>query len=126
MANGGISIVWRIKGYAVSSDGWGVALDLNQPMESIYHDVYSEALDVVGVSNDWQYFTFAPKYSSNLWNVNDFNARNVPMMASFNFEGYAEAVQRDIEAVATASNYYYKTPVDDQSCFVDRFDCYPT
>ena len=117
--------MWRIKGYAVSSSGWGVALDLKQPMKSDVHSISSYGLDLVGKSNDWQYFTFTPKVMSNLWDVNDWNARTVPMMASFNFEGDVASIKNEIEAVTLASNYYYKTMVEDQSCFVDRFDCYP-
>ena len=121
-----MTIQWRIKGYTASSEGWSAALDLKEPMLSDWHTIESYALDVVGTSNDWQYFTFTPKESSNLWDVNDFKARTVPMMATFHFRGDPDSMKYDIELVKNANNYYYKQPVGAlSSCFVDRFDCYP-
>jgi len=94
-------------------------------MASDSHYIDSYALDVTGKSNDWQYFTFTTKESSNIKDVNDFQGRTVSMITTFNFIGSDEAMEHDIELVEEASNYYYKNPVEDESCFVDRFDCYP-
>ena len=123
-----MTVLWRIKAYDISENGWSSALDLKTPMLSKSHSIESFALDTVGKSNDWQYFTFTPKQSSNIWNAKAFSkSKTVMMMVTFNFIDDDEGnIQEDIEAVISASNYYYKEPAGDQSCAVDRFDCYPT
>jgi len=119
----GIAIMWRIKPYKVSDDGWSVGLDMKTPLESDSVSVTSNALDLTGQSMQNQYFTFTPKESSNIWDGTQGNMVN--MMVAFEFEGASSAVKRDIQKVEKVSNYYYKGPSGDQSCMVDRFECYP-
>ena len=65
-----ISIVWRILPYAAASfDGWSVGLQLPRPLESTDFQIYSGALELTGVSNRREYFTFTPKRSAPMWNV---------------------------------------------------------
>ena len=121
--------MWRIKPYKVSM-GWSVAMDLKEPLVNNY-DITSNALDLTGVSNNDQYFTFTPKEDSNLWDGTTGATKY--MMVSFEFSAPQaqaqvptnDSIAKDIAKVEDMSNYYYKLPSDDQSCAVDRFDCYP-
>ena len=115
----GILIVWRIMPYQISSNGWSVGLQLPIPLESTNYQIYSGALDLTGVSNKREYFTFTPKESSPLWDVTTQKSR---MYIAIQFDN---VTTQDKESIKQVGNYYYKFPSGDQSCAVDRFDCYP-
>ena len=115
----GILIVWRIMPYAVSENGWSVGIQLPVPLESTDYQINSGALELTGVSNKRQYFTFTPKKSSPLWNVTT-QPRKMYISIQFN-----NVTAQDKESIKKMANYYYKFPSGDQSCAVDRFDCYP-
>ena len=115
----GILIVWRVSPYKVSSNGWSVALQITSPLESDNFIIHSGALDLVGVSNNREYFTFTPKTSAPMW---DATSQASKIYIAVQFEN---VTSNDKENIQNAWNYYYKFPSGDQSCAVDRFDCYP-
>ena len=115
----GILIVWRIRPYEVSSHGWSVGLQLPKPLESDDYQIYSGALDLTGVSNKRKYFTFTPKQSSPIWDV---TTQKSEIYIAIQFDNITT---QDKESIKQVGNYYYKFPSGDQSCAVDRFDCYP-
>jgi len=116
--------MWRIKPYKVSNEGWSVGIQAAFPLLNEF-EIYSNALVNTGSSNNDQYFTFTPKESSNIFDGTAMKPFTM-MMVAFEFEGSdQESIDADIAAIENMSNYYYKLPAGDQSCAVDRFECYP-
>ena len=93
----GILIVWRVAPYKVSTNGWSVALGLAAPLEFDEFVIHSGAIDVTGVSAKNEFFTVQ----------------------------FENVTSKDITTIKKASNFYYKYASGDQSCAVDRFECYP-
>lgn len=114
---GGMTILFLVRPYKKSSNGWSIAIDAGAPLSPSV-TVSTSMMELTDVSNHKQMFSFTIKDSSPHFDATQFV--RVPIMVTFN--GISE---KDQEALSGSTLHYYSTPAEATTCEVDRFECYP-